>query len=146
MMPDGYRLDVASAYTALATKQPWKQGDEEVPAWAWPLFEAPGRLCAVGPWLVQEAKQAYSDLRARYPKAREFERNKVIGLSLRHKEAHVVDVDDPELDLGIHPVYLIDGLGRWPATLYGRTGPHPRVLIETESTRYWIAGIEKEDR
>lgn len=127
----------ASPYTCLTTQA------SERPAGAGEciVLPTPQQQASVGPWLLAEAKQALADLRARYPKAKDLERNLAVGLSFAGHEAHVVPLDDPEADVLVNPKLLIDGLGRWPASVRWHKGRPTPICIETSETRYWLACI-----
>jgi len=133
---------MASPYTALTERNK----DAEGPTLVLPL---PANRAKAGPWLLAEAKQALADLRAQYPKAKDFERNCHIGLSLKSGEAHVVPFDDPEADVRLNPKFLIDGLGSWPSDIcWSPSAPTVTVRVNPNGageTRYWIALIVRPD-
>lgn len=135
-LPDGFRIVASSRHTMLALRG---QGVGE------PLkFRLPANVAAVGPWLMAEVAQADADLKARYPKPKDYALGSRVFLSFAGGQTHVVPADDLEKDACIEPRYLLDGLGCWPAEMrWERTGPLViRIVPDTPyEMRYWIARI-----
>jgi hypothetical protein len=136
-LPDKFKVVIASPYTMLAKRDETGTGEVLV-------LPLPRKRAAIGPWLLAELKNEVAKLGALYTKAKEKDANMACGLSLRSGEAHVVPLDDPEVDVVVNPKYLIDGLGAWPADLCWE-GPSP-IVVRTSpdragETRYWVACI-----
>lgn len=128
-----------SPYTCLTTQA----SDRAAGAAECLVLPTPKQKALIGPWLLAEAKQALADLRERHPRAKDLDTNLAIGLSFAGDEAHVVPQDDAEADVIVNPKFLIDGLGRWPASVRWHKGKPTPICLETTDTRYWIACMVK---
>jgi hypothetical protein len=121
----------ASPYTALVDSTV-----PDLPSGEIDFLTPPERRYQAGPWLLAEAKEALSLLRLHYGK--DLEDRLLIGLCFAGGEAHVVAVNDPEVETWCNPKFLIDGLGRWPAEI--RWDPSAAALaIDTFQRVYWMA-------
>lgn len=100
----------------------------------------PERRAEAGPWLIPELEQAIADVKAQFKFVKDQDVHMRVGLYLAGDEAHVVDRDDPELSVRVNPRFLLDGLGRWPATIYWSDSTFTHyVVVETDAARYYIA-------
>jgi len=132
-----------SPYTMLALPGRAPEGGF-VPSLNMPV---PEQCKSVGPWLLAELKQAVADLKVRYPKPRDFARHRRVGLATAGAEVHVTPWDEEGIDLIVDPVFLADGLGRWPCAIHwGSYGfrcraedAKPYIVLVTPDTRYYVA-------
>lgn len=129
-----------SPYTAVAVEDAFTADWVERPGDVSTLHGRCMYQAEAGKYLVVELRGALAQLRATYPKPKDYDQKLMVGLALvPNGQAHVVDPLDPDATVRVNPRFLVDGLvGAAAPVILWHTG-RPYLIVQSLGARYYVA-------